>query len=116
MGFNLSRPAYIAAVAYFFMALVILLPFNINGNMYSEEDGEISTPYKFTQRLHMLMLLIIPIGLSVYSINCYVIGKCVTWGYVNAILIVVWVLLFILASVISSNAQSEQTEEFIRKI
>lgn len=115
MKINLSRPAYLAAVAYLIMAIIILLPFNINSAMGSEES-DVTTSYKLTQRLHMLSLLIIPIGLSVYSINCYVVGKCVTWGYINAILIVIWVLLFVLASVISSQSQASIAEDFIRKI
>lgn len=113
MSINLSRPAYIAAVAYMIMALVILLPFNVS---FSEESEQISTAYRFTQRAHMLMLLVIPIGLSIYSINCFVVGKCVTWGYVNAIAIVVWVLLFVLASMISTQSQTSVAEEFMRRM
>lgn len=109
---NLSRPAYLAAVAYMIMALVILLPFNVNSGI-QPELRELSSGYVFTQRLFIVLLMLIPIGLSVYSLNCFVVGKCVTWSYINAILIIVWVLLFVIAAVLSSHVQSNVAEAFV---
>jgi uncharacterized membrane protein (DUF485 family) len=103
---NLSRPAFIAAVAYMVMAFVILLPFDLSVEGETQPKG-----YVFTQRLFMLALLLIPIGLSVYSINCYVVGNCMTWSYINAILVVLWVLMFVLATVLSSRVQSNASTE-----
>lgn len=111
---NLSKPAFIAAVAYMIMALVILLPFDLSKVDETQPKG-----YVFTERLFMLILLLIPVGLSVYSINCYVVGNCVTWSYINAIAVAIWVLMFVLAAVMSSGVQrktsrltSDSSEDF----
>lgn len=109
---NLSRPAYLAAVAYMIMALVILLPFNVSAGI-QPELRELSTGYIFTQRLFIVILMLIPIALSVYSINCFVVGKCVKWSYINAIIIIIWVLLFVIGAVLSSQVQSNVSEAFI---
>jgi hypothetical protein len=105
---DLSKPAFIAAVAYMIMALVILLPFDL-----SKVDETQSKGYVFTERLFMLILLVIPVGLSVYSINCYVVGNCVTWSYINAILVAIWVLMFVLAAVMSSGVQRKSSGRFV---
>lgn len=105
---NLSKPAFLAAVAYMIMALVILLPFDL-----SRVDETQPKKYVLTERLFMLLLLVIPVGLSVYSINCYVVGNCVTWSYINAIMVAVWVLMFVLAAVMSSSIQSPSSERIM---
>jgi hypothetical protein len=109
--FNLTRPAYIAAVAYLIMAVVILLPFNVS-NTVQPEFQELSTGYVFTQRLFIVLLMLIPIALSVYSLNCFVVGKCLTWSYINAAIVVIWVILFVIASVLSSQSQVGIAEAF----
>ena len=110
--FNLSRPAYLAAIAYMIMALVILLPFNVSSGMQSELQ-ELSSGYVFTQRLFIVVLMLIPICLSIYSINCFVVGKCVTWGYIHASVIIAWVLLFVIGAVLSSQVQADVAEAFV---
>lgn len=104
---KLTRPAYIAFVAYLLMAIVILLPFNIKPTLDPNNETEISTKYVFAQRLFLVLMMVIPFALSVYSINCFVVGKCWTWSYIHAVLVVVWVLLFLLGTVISSQSQIE---------
>lgn len=104
---KLSRPAYIAFIAYLMMAVVILLPFNIKPALDPNNETDISTKYVFAQRLFLVVMMVIPFALSVYSINCFVVGKCWTWSYINAVLVVVWVLLFLLGTVISSQSQIE---------
>ena len=104
---TLSKPAFIAAFAYMIVAGIILLPFNIKPALDPENETDISTKYVFTQRLFLVLLMIIPFALSVYSINCFVVGKCFVWSYIHSFLAVVWVLLFILGTVISSQSQVE---------
>lgn len=111
---NLSRPAYLAAIAYMIMALVILLPFNVSAGI-QPELRELSAGYIFTQRLFIVILMLIPIALSVYSINCFVAGNCTTWSWINAIIIMVWVLLFVIGAVLSSHVQSNVAEAFIQR-
>lgn len=97
---KLAKPTVIAAIAYFIMGLIILLPFKIG-----EYDPAYNTTQKFdlSYRILLLLILLIPIVLSLYSINCMVQGKCVIWSYVNAVLICIWVITFAAASVYSSR-------------
>jgi len=104
---KLTRPAYIAFVAYVMMALVILLPFNIKATLDPNNETNISTQYVFSQRLFLVIMMVLPFAVSVYSINCFVVGKCWTWSYVHAVLVVMWVLLFLLGTVISTQSQIE---------
>ncbi len=104
---KLSKPAYIAFIAYLVIAAIIILPFNIKSVMDPENETDLSSRYVFTQRLFLVSLMIIPFAVSVYSINCFVVGNCVTWSYFQAILVVIWVLLFLLGTVLSSQSQVE---------
>lgn len=97
---KLAKPTIIAAIAYLIMGIMILLPMNIG-----EYDPEYNTTQKFdlTYRILLLLILLIPIVLSLYSINCMVQGKCVLWSYINAVLICIWVIIFVAGSVYASR-------------
>lgn len=97
---NLTKPAFLAAVSYLILGLAVLFP--LNQTMCNTKDKEqyyMCDP--FTMRVLTFIILLIPIILSVYSINCMMVGKCVIWSWVNAIAIVLWVLLFLIASSLS---------------
>lgn len=98
--FRLEKPTIIAAVAYLVMTFVVLLPLKIGDyDPKYESDGK----YNFGYRLMLLVILLIPIALSLYSINCMVAGKCLIWSYVNAVVVCLWVILFLTASLMQSN-------------
>jgi len=104
MAFELSKPAMLASVAYLVMAFVILVPLDNRKNCDPASDPSC---YNFGRRVLTLILMLIPIGLSIYSINCMVAGKCIIWSWVNSIFIALWVLLFIVAIVMSSEKQGQ---------
>ena len=106
---KLTRPAYIAFIAYIVLLLVILLPFNISPALDEETSKMVSAEYNFGQRLIVVLLMLLPIAFSVYSINCFVVGKCFAWSYIHAIMVVVWVLLFVLSVVLSSTGPTKET-------
>lgn len=95
----LTRPAVLAMVAYLVLAFAILLP--LDGFQSCRTNDP--TCYNFEKRLMTVVLMLIPIGLSIYSIQCMMVGKCVLWSWVNSIFIAVWVLLFLIAIVMSSE-------------
>jgi Ca2+/Na+ antiporter len=98
-GFNLYVPAIIALVGYIVMAIVILLPFEYP--MYDEKsDKTYIMKYNFGQRLLSLLLMTIPIILSVYTINCMMVGQCLVWSYVVSISTVLWIAMFVLSAMI----------------
>lgn len=92
---RLSTPASIALVAYVIMAAVILLPFEFP--VYDERtQKQYVVKYDFWQRVVMLLLMLIPLALSVYSINCMMVGNCEIWSYVVSLISVFWVAIFVL--------------------
>ena len=97
LGFSLQAPAYIAAIAYAVMVIVILLPFEFPA--YDEVTGEeYVVKYDLGQRLIALLLMTIPIALSIYTINCMMTGNCMMWSYVVAIVTVIWVAIFVITA------------------
>jgi protein-S-isoprenylcysteine O-methyltransferase Ste14 len=105
MTFNLSKPAMLAAVAYLVMAFIILIP--IDGQCKANENN----CYNLPKRILIVLLMLIPIGLSIYSLNCMVIGKCVVWSWINSIFIALWVLLFLIATVMSFDQRRGMVDE-----
>ena len=96
----LPQPAILAVISYIVMAVVIMLPLNIGD--YDPQYQETKN-YNFGYRFLLLVILLIPMGLSVYSIYCMMKGSCVVWSWINALVIALWVLLFILATFMSSE-------------
>lgn len=109
--FELTKPALLAAISYIIMAFVIILPFNIGDCDYVY--GEKKTCYNFWRRLLILIIMLVPFGLSIYSINCMMTGKCVVWSWVNSIFVAIWVLLFLVAAVMSYDSRSTTYNEEI---
>jgi len=96
---NLSTPAYIAAVAYLILVIVILFA----PASYMIQGTETDKPQSFSHKLVSVVLLLIPIALSIYSINCFVVGGCVVWSWINAVSVLLWVLLLVLVLVLSAK-------------
>lgn len=90
---GMSTPAVIAAVAYIIVALTIILPFKIP--VTNDQGDTVILPYNITQRLLILLILTIPTFLSVYSLNCMMVGQCVIWSNIVAALTVLWAIMFV---------------------
>lgn len=96
MNIKLSTPAYIALIAYVILAITVLLPFE-----YPVEDEQGKTfivEYNLPKRLIMILLMAIPIALSVYSINCMMVGQCTTLSYVVSLMTVFWIVVFVIVA------------------
>ena len=111
----LTQPAVIAAIAYIILGLMVLLPFNTSWTVVQAETPGIEPVVVQEQqslgyRFLLLLIMLIPIGLSIYSINCMMVGKCVVWSYIQAIVIAVWVLLFVTATFLSAESQKEMQQ------
>ena len=93
---NVTKPALLAMISYVILSFVILLPLN---NTYTNDAGQ-AVKDTFWARVLLVIILLIPIALSVYSINCMVVGGCHIWAWVQGIIVAFWVLLFIIASIV----------------
>jgi len=97
VGLTFSTPALIALIAYVILALVIVLPFEFP--VTDERTGEVVVvKYDLTERIIVLILLLIPVGLSVYTINCMMVGNCLLWSYIVSLISVFWVVLFVISA------------------
>lgn len=96
----LSKPAVLATVSYIILAFVVMLPLGLN-------DKE-KKSYSLGKRVTIVLLMLIPIALSIYSINCMMVGKCVVWSWVQSIAIALWVLLFVIASLMSNDKLEDE--------
>jgi fumarate reductase subunit D len=88
-GLELTHPAVVALVGYVALIIVVLLPFD----MYTYDTQErryVKVQYNFMYRLLLALLLMVPFFLSVYSINCMMVGDCQAWSWIVAILTIIW--------------------------
>lgn len=93
---GLTTPAIIAGVAYIVVALTIILPFKIP---LQDNNGDIYIlPYNLIQRLLVLVMLTIPTILSVYSLNCMMVGHCDILSSVVSGLTVLWAIMFVVVA------------------
>ena len=94
---TVTKPALLAMISYVILSFVILLPLN------NTSDVGQAVKDTFWARVLLVIILLIPIALSVYSINCMVVGGCHIWAWVQGIIVAFWVLLFIIASIVVSE-------------
>jgi hypothetical protein len=109
-GFPIPVAAYLVALAYVVIALVVLLPFDI-GNLFDVElVGIRNEPnnYNLGVRLLLLLFILIPMALSVYSINCLIVGQCHLWAWIQTVLILFWVVMFV-ALILMATADPKKT-------
>lgn len=91
-GFNLTRPALVALIGYAILVVIVLLPVD----MYRYDDkqgGYVRTKYSLPYRLLVVLLLLFPFLLSVYSVNCMVVGNCIAWSWIVSIITILWAAL-----------------------
>jgi hypothetical protein len=103
----LSTPAYVASFAYLVLLVIILLT-----------PGVADVPSKtssFGSRLMFVLFMLVPIALSVYSINCYVTGGCYLWSWLNVAGIVLWVFLLALVVLTSRNSTKDAESKEINE-
>lgn len=93
----MSRPALLASISYIILAFIVLLPLGV-----TEKGGP---KYDIGKRILVVIVMLIPIALSIYSINCMVVGGCHVWAWIQGIAIAFWVLLFLVTVLISKDEQ-----------
>lgn len=92
----LTTPAIVTLVSYAILAFMVLMP--IPMYVYDEARRvQVEQPYQFGQRLLLCLLLCIPFALSVYSVNCMMVGNCLLWSWIVSMATVLWamVVLFV---------------------
>lgn len=101
-GLRITTPAVVTLVGYLILVVVVLLPFD----MYAWDDKKsdyVRYRYDLPQRLLLLLLLMFPLLLSVYSVNCFVVGKCVPFAWIVASVTIIWAIAVIIAALVNKS-------------
>jgi hypothetical protein len=105
-GLRITTPAAVALVAYLIMVALVLMPFD----MYSYDDktqSYVKYQYSFAQRLLLIVILIFPFLLSVYSVNCMMVGGCSVWSWVVALATIIWSIIVVIMTFSSKTFRLE---------
>lgn len=89
-----TNPAIVTLVGYAILVILVLLPVD----MYTYDDVSnkyVKQRYDFLQRFLIVLLLSFPFILSIYSVNCMMVGSCVWWSWIVAVVTLVWSVLVI---------------------
>ena len=88
------------------VAVAVLLP--IKGS----KDPKNQPEYNLADRLLVILAMLIPMVLSVYTINCLVVGSsglwCDKWSWLNAALVFIWSILIFGVSVYGAFVPIEE--------
>lgn len=98
----LTAPAVTTLVAYALLIVLVLLPFN----MYaydSKENKYVTYKYSFSQRLALALLLLLPFLLGIYSVNCMMVGECVLFSWIVAIITILWAIIVVVLALMNNG-------------
>ena len=91
-GMQLSTPGLVTMASYGLLILLVMLPFDMN--VRDPATGQtMKKKYNFGHRVLVALLLLFPFVLSIYSVNCMMVGKCTLWSWVVALLTLFWALI-----------------------
>jgi hypothetical protein len=94
----MSGPAVVTLIGYIILAIVLLIPFDMYVYDHAN-DVYVKKKYNASHRVLLVLLLFFPFFLSVYSVNCMVVGDCVLWSWVVSIIILLWAIFVIIAAI-----------------
>lgn len=97
-----SKQAKLAVLGYALLSIAFFLPVN----MPEEEER---APYNLTERVVSFLVMLIPITISVYTINCMVVGTasggmpCNLLAWLNSLSVFLWSSLVLLFTLLLLN-------------
>ena len=106
-GLRLTTPAVVALIGYAILVFIVLLPVD----MYTYDDKTqkyVQQKYSFGYRLLVVLLLLFPFLLSVYSVNCMMVGSCTLWSWVVALLTLLWAIVITVTTISSGSFSLDQ--------
>jgi hypothetical protein len=102
LNINITLPAIVTLVGYLLMVVLILVPFDMS--VWDDEQGEyVRLKYNVSQRLFIVFLMLFPLILGVYSVNCFVVGNCTVLSWAVALLTIVWAAAVIVSAVLNKS-------------
>lgn len=103
-----SFQAAVAAVGYILVAIALFIPVKP-----ADEKKATEYEYRMADRFVVLLVMLIPMALSVYTIDCMVEGQCQPWAWVNSVMVFVWSVVIFVVSIVGAlkGAMGGSTEE-----
>ena len=99
---KMSYPAIVTLVGYAVLVFIVLMP--IDMFTYDKKENKyVKQPYSFWHRLLLALLLLFPFLLSVYSVNCMMIGNCQLWSWIVAFVTLLWAMLLTISTFTSGS-------------
>ena len=74
---KLSKPTQVTAFAYTVLLCAVTLPC-------------CGASYNLKERVSAFLGMLLPMAMSLYSLNCMMVGDCKMWAWYNAVLISAW--------------------------
>lgn len=104
---RMTSPAIVALVGYAILVFIVLLP--IDMYVYDPDTNSyVKQQYSFGYRLVIALLLLFPFLLSVYSVNCMMVGNCQLWSWVVALLTLLWSVIIVVTTFSSKSFVLDQ--------
>ena len=79
---KISKQMKLTLLGYVILLISIFIPY--------QDTNKKLLSYNLEKRIQTFILMLIPISVSLYSINCMVIGKCELWAWYNSFIIFIW--------------------------
>jgi hypothetical protein len=106
-GFTITPPALVTLIGYAILVFIVLLP--VDMYTYDEKTGQyVKQRYRFSYRLLVAVLLLFPFLLSVYSVNCMMVGNCRIFSWVVALLTLLWSIVITVTTFSSGSFSLDQ--------
>lgn len=103
---NLSKQGMLAVVGYILLVLSVFLPYKLS-------DDPLDNKYYFGERFVYVIVMLLPILISVKTIDCMVSGvsggnkMCGVLSWLNSVSIFVWALLVLIFSISMFKAEKK---------
>ena len=97
----------VAMIAYALLLVLILLPLDLF--IYKDETSNyVKQKWSLGQRLVLLLLMLLPFGLSVFTVSCISSGytpACGAWGWIIAVITMLWAIVVTVTALSSGSVQ-----------
>lgn len=104
---KMTTPATVTLIGYAILVFIVLLP--IDMYTYDKETQQhVKQEYNFGHRALISLLLLFPFLLSVYSVNCMMVGNCTLWSWIVALLTLLWSIIITVATFSSKSFSLNQ--------
>jgi hypothetical protein len=106
-GIRVTYPAVVTLVGYAVLIFIVLLPID----MYTYDgktNAYVKKQYNFGYRLLLALLLLFPFLLSVYSVNCMMVGQCEIWSWIVALLTLLWAIIIVVTTLSTGSFTLDQ--------